>query len=156
MIIRHKNLEVFAWDKEKHCYKYILDKNIGFKLEVGQRLNRVMYDGSNKELYYDVILKDFDSAGITIEKYIHEALADLKPFLDTKWLPWQKIIPNWKGEGELLNLVIEPLDRLFEAVDITKKHDSQIYHKYTGTPHNSRFHKNINNFIKLGQIEMEE
>jgi hypothetical protein len=149
MIITYKNLELFAWDNVKYCYKDILNKNIGFKLEIGQRFQRVGYDGTNKEIYFDVTLKDFNSNGMYIERYREKEVVE--------FVPWQKIFKNWKGEKELLNLVIEPIDKLFTYVDVTKQHDNnKIYDNYSGDPCYSRFHKNINYFCKLGQIEMEE
>lgn len=147
MIISEKNLVVIAWDHKKHELKQIQDKNIGYKLEVGQRLQAIRYDKTNKELYFDVIIKDIDAMGLVIEKEWCEGK-------ETHFLTWTRNFKNWKGEEELNHLEIEPIDNLYQPINLFNCKENQIYFNNSSEPCYSRYHNNFKYFCRIGQLEI--
>jgi len=142
LIITHKNLKVLYWDKVVQTYKHLENKSLGYNLVIGQRLQAIRYDNSNKILDFDVIVRKIDDEGIVISK--NEKLS---------LFPWTMSIKNWKGEPELNTLEIEPICHLKELIDICNAElsDEQIYNTTSGY---SIYHENIKNFIRLGQLEL--
>lgn len=162
MLISGDRLRLYYWDRSGKGYprlcnlKEIEKEEYGYNLIPEQKVHAIRYEGTNWELYFDVVVKDINNNGILIETKGREVFC-----------LWEKEFPKY-DKNIICKLYVEPCEILYEenklqdilsgniTTETVRKSGDDIqkgiWYKHGGWRKRSSYEKNLKNFVKLGQM----
>ncbi len=165
IILRMPNIALYYHDKKDFCLRQVpgLEK-YGYRLTVGQELKVIRYHGSNAEMFIAPIIRETTEEGLHITHMLGKDREEIV------FVPFKKLLPN-NQIYEMRDMYIEPCEQLYDRnnmEDILSGNieQSHIYCEveYEGIWHwhggrrmkDKRSDENLRNFVKLGQITLDE
>lgn len=172
MIISRNRLKLYYWDASAKGYPgpcnlpEIEKGEYGYDLQPGQKVFALRYNNSNTVVAFNVSIKEVVTDGV----YIYDSLVQ-RPS-NIRFFPWIQKLPNGNKLVDC-QLYIEPCECLYEKNTLRdilngnipnetwidgqlKKDDGEgVWYRHGGWRTFSRFECNLQNFVKLGQMEID-